>query len=100
MAWSTPMHRSRRYTFQWATVGTVNPGTNLTITGPNAANISTTIMAPAIVAGESLATYAGDLQAALNAAGITATVTAGAGGQLSISGASISTTGSVIQDPV
>jgi flagellar hook protein FlgE len=43
--------------------------------------------------------YAVDLQNALTAAGITATVTA-TGGQLSISGSGISTAGSVIQDPV
>jgi flagellar hook protein FlgE len=77
---------------------TVDPGTDLIITGPNASNISTTITAPPVVAGESVSQYATDLQNALNAAGVTATVTS-AGGQLSISGAGISTTGSVIQDP-
>lgn len=82
------------------TLATVDPGTNLTITGPNAGGISTTINAPAVVAGESASAYAGDLQTALTAAGITATVTASAAGQLSISGANISTSGSVIQDPV
>jgi flagellar hook protein FlgE len=81
------------------TSATVNAGTNLTITGPNASNVSTTISAPAIVAGESVGQYASDLQNALDAAGITATVTS-SGGQLSIAGAGISTTGSVIQDPV
>jgi flagellar hook protein FlgE len=80
-------------------LATVNPGTNLTITGPNAGNVSTTVTAPAVTSGESINQYAADLQAALNAAGITATVNA-AGGQLSISGAGISATGSVIQDPV
>ena len=90
------------YTFgsSGATTATVNPGTNLTITGPNALGISTTITAPAIVSGESVNVYATDLQNALNASGITATVTASAAGQLSISGASLSTSGSVIQDPV
>ena len=81
------------------TVATVNPGTNLTITGPNASNISTTITAPAVSTGESLTQYAADLQNALTTSGITATVTA-TGGQLSISGSGITTTGSVIQDPV
>ena len=79
---------------------TVDPATNLTITAPNASNISTTINAPKVTAGESVGTYATDLQNALNAAGITATVTSNAAGQLTISGANLSTSGSVIQDPV
>lgn len=81
------------------TQAAVNPGTNLTITGPNASSVSTTIPAPAVGAGESLSQYAADLQNALNAAGVTATVTA-TGAQLSITGAGISTTGNVIQDPI
>jgi flagellar hook protein FlgE len=81
------------------TPATVNPATNLTITAPNAGGISTTINPVAVSAGESLATYASDLQNALTAAGITATVTA-AGGQLAIAGTGITTSGSVIQDPV
>jgi flagellar hook protein FlgE len=81
-------------------LATVNPGTNLTITGPKAVGTAT-ITAPPVVAGETVATYAADLQAALTAAGIVGvTVTANAAGQLSISGANVSTTGSVIQDPV
>jgi flagellar hook protein FlgE len=80
-------------------LATVNPASTLTITGPNASNISTTIAAPPVNTGESVSQYAADLQTALNAAGITATVTA-AGGQLSISGPGISTTGSVVQDPI
>jgi len=89
------------YTFgsSGGTLATVDPSTNLTITGPNAGGVSTTINAPTVVAGESIGTYATDLQNALNAAGITATVKANAG-QLTISGANISTTGSVVQNPV
>ena len=45
-------------------------------------------------------TYATDLQNALTAAGITASVTATAAGQLTISGTNLTTSGSVIQDPV
>ncbi len=82
------------------TLATVDPGTNLTITGPNASAISTTITAPNVTSNESISTYATSLQNALTAAGITATVTASATGQLQISGAGISTSGSVIQDPV
>jgi flagellar hook protein FlgE len=82
------------------TLATVNPGTNLTITGPKGATTAT-ITAPAVVAGETVAAYAAALQAAVTAAGIGGvTVTATAAGQLSISGANLSTTGSVIQDPV
>jgi flagellar hook protein FlgE len=81
-------------------LSTVDPGTNLTITGPNAGGISTTINAPTVTPGEAIGAYATDLQNALGAAGITATVTATNGGQLTISGANITTSGSVIQDPV
>ena len=82
------------------TMATVNPATNLTITGPNASGVSTTITPPEVTAGESLTQYANDLTAALSASGITATVTTSAAGQLSISGPGISTLGSVIQDPI
>lgn len=82
------------------TVASVNPGTNLTITGATAAGTGT-ITAPPVTAGETVSTYATDLQTALTAAGINGvTVTANASGRLTISGANISTTGSVIQDPV
>jgi flagellar hook protein FlgE len=81
---------------------TVDAGTNLTITGPNASGVSTTIAAPTITPSETVAAYAAALQSALTAANFppSTTVTATAGGQLSISGAGISTSGSVIQDPV
>jgi flagellar hook protein FlgE len=82
------------------TLATVDPGTNLAITGSNAAGTSVTMTAPAVTAGESVSAYAASLQTALNNSGITATVTATAAGQLSINGANISATGSVIQDPV
>jgi flagellar hook protein FlgE len=81
-------------------LATVDPATNLTITGPNVGNVSTTINAPTLTAGEPVGTYATELQNALNAAGITASVTSNAAGQLTISGANITTSGSVIQDPV
>jgi len=83
-----------------ATQATVDPGTNLSITGPTAA-ATATITAPTVVPGESVATYAADLQAAVTAAHIVGvTVTSTVGGQLSIAGAGITTSGSVIQDPV
>ena len=67
---------------------------------PQCGRRSTTINAPTVATGESAGAYATDLQNALNAAGITATATATPAGQLTISGANISTSGSVIQDPV
>jgi len=82
------------------TMATVDPSTNLTITGPNSGGISTTINAPTVAAGEPLSTYATALQSALTASGITATVTTTPAGQLSISGTNITTSGSVIQDPI
>ncbi len=86
----------------------MDAGTNLTITAPNSATppVMATITAPAITAGESVSDYATALQGALAAAGIpttgpgAVTVTASATGQLSISGAGVSVSGSVIQDPV
>ena len=67
-----------------------------------------TILAPPIstVPPESVATYAAKLQAAIQAAGIPippapgAVAVVAAGGVLSITGTNISTSGSVIQDPV
>jgi len=81
------------------TPATVNQATNLTITAPNSGGISTTINAPTVTPGESVISYAADLQNALTAAGITASVTA-IGGKLTVSGANLTTSGSVIQDPV
>ena len=81
-------------------LATVNSGTNLTITGPTTSGTAT-IAAPTVTSGESVATYATALQGALTTAGITGvTVSASSTGQLSISGVGISTSGSVIQDPV
>ena len=83
------------------TTATVNPGTNLTITGPTATGTAT-ITAPAVTANprETVAQYVTDLQAALTAAQIVGVNVSSVGGQLSIVGANISTSGSVIQDPV
>ncbi len=82
------------------TLATVDSGTNLAITGPTAGG-KATITPPTITPGETVAAYATAVQAAVTAAGITGvTVSASAGGQLSITGTGISTSGSVIQDPV
>ena len=81
------------------TSATVDAGTNLTITGLTSMGSTATITAPTVTAGETLATYAAALTTALSDAGIAGvTVTSTAGGQLSITGANISTSGSVIQD--
>jgi len=86
-----------------STLATVNTGTDLTITGLNSTtNASATITAPTITSGESVTTYAAALTSALSTAGISGvTVTANATtGALTISGTNMSTSGSVIQDPV
>lgn len=82
------------------TLATADPNTNLTITGPTASGTAT-ITAPTVTAGETVAAYATALQNAITTAGIAGTtVTSTAGGQLSIVGTGISTSGSVIQDPI
>ena len=89
------------YTFgsSGAATATVDPSTNLTITGLNASNVSTTINAPTVIPGETIGQYAAALQGALTAANIQGTATA-TGNQLTISGATLTTSGSVVQDPV
>lgn len=80
-------------------LATVNPSTNLTITGPTATGTGTT-SAPVITPGETVANYATALQASVTAAGITGVTVTATGGQLTITGANISTSGKVQQDPV
>jgi flagellar hook protein FlgE len=89
-----------------ATLGTVDTGTNLTITAPATAGGTATTALPTFTgAPETVADYVTDMNTALGAAGITVgaggvTVTSNAAGVLTISGTNISTSGSVIQDPV
>jgi flagellar hook protein FlgE len=83
------------------TVATVNPSTNLTITGLTTAGVSATISAPTVTSGETIGSYATALNAALTAAGIAGVnVSSTAAGTLSIVGSNVTTSGSVIQDPV
>lgn len=82
-----------------STQATVDPSTNLTITGLNGSGVPSTINAPSIAPGEPVSSYATALQSALNASGITATVTV-SGSQLTITGSNLTTSGDVIQDPV
>jgi flagellar hook protein FlgE len=82
------------------TYATVNSGTNLTISGLTSTGASATITAPTVTSGETLATYASDLTSALTSAGIAGVTVSANNGTLSITGANLSTSGSVIQDPV
>jgi flagellar hook protein FlgE len=81
-------------------LATVDPGTNLTITGPTATGTTATMAAPVVTPGETIASYVTAVNAALTAAGITGVTVSGptVSGQISIS--SLGTSGSVIQDPV
>jgi flagellar hook protein FlgE len=82
-------------------VATVDPSSNLTISGLTTSGATATTVAPTVTAGMTLNSYATALTNALETAGITGTtVSATAAGQLSITGANISTSGSLIQDPV
>lgn len=84
--------------------GTVDPSTNLTISGQTSSGGTATIIAPTVTAGESITSYASALNSALTTAGITntsAAVSVGGGGNtLVITGNSFSTAGNVVQEPV
>jgi flagellar hook protein FlgE len=88
------------------TLATVNTGSGLTITAPATAGGTATTSLPTFTGSpETVADYVTDMKTALTAAGITVgaggvTVSSTAAGVLTISGANISTSGSVIQDPV
>ena len=88
------------------TLATVNSGTDLTITAPATAGGTATTSLPTFTGTpETLADYVTDLKTALGNAGITVgaggvAVSSTAAGVLTISGAKVSTSGSVIQDPV
>jgi flagellar hook protein FlgE len=83
------------------TVASVDPSTNLAITGETASGATATIALPTITPGESLATYTAALNTALGVSGINnIQVSSTPGGQLTITGANMDTTGGVIQDPI
>lgn len=84
--------------YDFGSTATVDPGTNLTITGETATGATTSIAAPAVTAGETVATYAQGLTTALAAVGITGVTVSATGGQLSIVGANSTLTGNVSQD--
>ena len=95
------------YTYDFGAGGTVNPGTNLTITAPATAGGTATTSLPIFTgAPETIANYVTNLQTALTAAGIaiagpgSVSVASTAGGVLTIAGANVTTSGSVIQNPI
>ncbi len=90
------------YTFgqSGAVDGTVDPSTNLTISGTTEGGGTATIVAPTVTPGESISTYASDLNTQLAAANITGVTATATGNQLSIAGTGFSTAGNVVQDPV
>ena len=83
------------YTYKFAAGDTVDPSTNLTITGTNSSGTSVSTTVPPMVPGESLNTYTGALNAAL--AAIPGAVATNNGTSISIVGAGISTAGSVLE---
>lgn len=87
-------------TFALGSAATVDPTTNLTISGLTSSGTTATIVAPAVTAGESLSAYQTALSSALTTAGITGVTVSTSGNSLSISGTNFSTTGSVVQDAV
>lgn len=91
------------YTFgsSGATLATVNPATNLTITGQTSSGSTATTAAPTVTSGETVAQYAAALNSAISAAGLSGvSVSSTASGQLSIVGANVTTSGNLIQDPI
>jgi flagellar hook protein FlgE len=79
---------------------TVDPGTNLAISGLSGTGSTATITAPTLLPGESVANYAIALQQAVNNAGIGGVTVTSANGVLTITGANTTTSGNVIQDAV
>lgn len=85
-------------TFGFGAGATVDPTTNLSITGTTSGGGTATILGPTVTQGESLTSYITDVRNALSGAGITS-VTLGTtpSGALTISGAT-ATSGSIVQD--
>jgi flagellar hook protein FlgE len=82
-----------------AALATVDPGTNLTITGPTPAGGTATTTAPTLTAGETVTQYAAALNASIAAAGIGGVVATVNNGQLNINGTGMTLNGTVMQDP-
>jgi flagellar hook protein FlgE len=90
--------RGTKNDFAFHKDGTVDPTTNLTITGETAAGRKVTITPPSFATGETVAQYAADLNTAIAAAGIVNVTASEAGNQLSIVGANLTLSGGVSQD--
>lgn len=82
------------------TLATVNPGTNLTISGLTTGGTSATTVPPTVTSGETVGQYATALNQELLNAGIGGVTVTANNGMLSITGANVTTAGTVIQDPV
>ena len=80
--------------------GTVDPTTDLTISGLTAGGTTATITAPTVTAGEPISTYADDLTSALTKAGITGVTATATGNTLVVAGTGFSMSGNVVQQPV
>jgi len=95
---------STKNTYKFGSSGgvtaTVDPGTNLSISGLTGTGSTATITLPTLPANESVANYAAALQLAVNDAGIGGVSVSGANGVLTITGANTTTSGNVIQDAV
>jgi flagellar hook protein FlgE len=99
-ATSTTAGGATTNTYTLGAGATLDPSTNLTITGATVGPPAgtATIAAPTVTAGESMATYATDLTTALNTAGITGVTATATGNTLTVAGTNFSTSGSVVQD--
>ncbi|MDR3740821.1 MAG: flagellar hook-basal body complex protein [Terracidiphilus sp.] len=84
--------------YDFGATATVDPTSNLTITGQTAAGVNATITAPTITAGETVAQYVTALNTAIGNAGIVGVTASSTGGQLSIVGANTTLAGNVSQD--
>jgi flagellar hook-basal body protein len=84
--------------YDFGSTATVDPSTNFTITGQTATGATATIAAPSFSAGETVANYAAALTTALGDAGITGVTVSSLGGQLTITGANMTTANSMSQD--
>ena len=89
--------------YNFGSTATVDPTTNLSISGQTATGAPATITQPNVTAGESVANYVKALQQAIDNAGgpgvpMVGVTVSSVGGQVTITGANMSTTGSMIQD--
>jgi flagellar hook protein FlgE len=83
------------YDYKFANGDTVDPSTNLTITGTSSTGTSVSTTPPPVIPGESLNSYMTALNTAL--AGIPGAVATNNGTSISIAGAGISTAGNVLE---